>query len=130
MLANGECDLVVNGNPGYIFHGNIPHLVDNYLAFRSIFHRTHLLDTRKNGVIVTLQAQAIGFFPSQVQCFLFVLGQTAGSEHFESMLAKGVRGTRGSGDLYTGTPSMFEPLGFVEVARRKPERSIVRLPLP
>ena len=38
-------------------------------------------------------------------------------------------GTRGSGDLYTGTPSMFEPLGFTEIARRKPERPIVRLTL-
>ena len=38
-------------------------------------------------------------------------------------------GTRGSGDLYTGTPTMFEPLGFTEVARRKPERPIVRLNL-
>lgn len=36
---------------------------------------------------------------------------------------------RGSGDLYTGTPAMFEPLAFVEVARRKPERPIVRLDL-
>ena len=36
---------------------------------------------------------------------------------------------RGSGDLYTGTPSMFEPLGFTEVARRKPERPVVRLTL-
>lgn len=38
-------------------------------------------------------------------------------------------GRRGSSDLYTGTPSMFEPLGFVEVARRKPERPVVRLSL-
>ncbi len=38
-------------------------------------------------------------------------------------------GKRGSSDLYTGTPSMFEPLGFIEVARRKPERLIVRLTL-
>ncbi len=38
-------------------------------------------------------------------------------------------GKRGSGDLYTGTPSMFEPLGFAEVARRKPERPVVRLTL-
>ena len=38
-------------------------------------------------------------------------------------------GKRGSADLYTGTPSMFETLGFVEVARRKPERPIVRLTL-
>lgn len=38
-------------------------------------------------------------------------------------------GKRGSGDLYTGTPSMFAPLGFVEMARRKPERPIVRLTL-
>jgi GNAT superfamily N-acetyltransferase len=38
-------------------------------------------------------------------------------------------GTRGSGDLYTGTPSMFEQLGFTEIARRKPERPIVRLTL-
>ncbi len=38
-------------------------------------------------------------------------------------------GKRGSGDLYTGTPSMFEPLGFTEVARRKPERPVVRLTL-
>jgi GNAT superfamily N-acetyltransferase len=38
-------------------------------------------------------------------------------------------GRRGSPDLYTGTPSMFEPLGFVEVARRKPERPVVRLTL-
>ena len=38
-------------------------------------------------------------------------------------------GKRGSGDLYTGTPSMFEPLGFTEIARRKPERPIVRLTL-
>ncbi|MGH9134528.1 MAG: GNAT family N-acetyltransferase [Ilumatobacteraceae bacterium] len=38
-------------------------------------------------------------------------------------------GRRGSGDLYTGTPSMFEPLGFTEIARRKPERPIVRLTL-
>ena len=36
-------------------------------------------------------------------------------------------GRRGSGDLYTGTPSMFQPLGFTEIARRKPERPIVRL---
>ena len=36
---------------------------------------------------------------------------------------------RGSGDLYTGTPSMFERLAFVELARRKPERPIVRLDL-
>ena len=36
-------------------------------------------------------------------------------------------GTRTSADLYTGTPPMFESLGFVEVARRKPERPIVRL---
>ena len=35
-------------------------------------------------------------------------------------------GKRSSADLYTGTPSMFESLGFVEVARRKPERPIVR----
>jgi GNAT superfamily N-acetyltransferase len=38
-------------------------------------------------------------------------------------------GKRGSGDLYTGTPSMFESLGFTEVARRKPERPVVRLTL-
>jgi GNAT superfamily N-acetyltransferase len=38
-------------------------------------------------------------------------------------------GKRGSGDLYTGTPSMFQPLGFTEVARRKPERPIIRLTL-
>ena len=38
-------------------------------------------------------------------------------------------GRRGSGDLYTGTPSMFQPLGFTEIARRKPERPIVRLDL-
>jgi GNAT superfamily N-acetyltransferase len=38
-------------------------------------------------------------------------------------------GTRGSGDLYTGTPKMFEPLGFTEVARRRPQRPIVRLTL-
>jgi GNAT superfamily N-acetyltransferase len=38
-------------------------------------------------------------------------------------------GKRASGDLYTGTPSMFEPLGFSEVARRKPERPVVRLTL-
>ena len=38
-------------------------------------------------------------------------------------------GKRGSADLYTGTPSMFETLGFIEVARRKPERPIVRLTL-
>jgi GNAT superfamily N-acetyltransferase len=38
-------------------------------------------------------------------------------------------GRRGSGDLYTGTPSMFAPLGFTEIARRKPERPIVRLTL-
>ena len=38
-------------------------------------------------------------------------------------------GKRGSGDLYTGTPSMFQPLGFTEIARRKPERPIVRLNL-
>jgi GNAT superfamily N-acetyltransferase len=38
-------------------------------------------------------------------------------------------GGRGSGDLYTGTPSMFEPVGFAEVARRKPERPVVRLTL-
>jgi GNAT superfamily N-acetyltransferase len=36
---------------------------------------------------------------------------------------------RTSGDLYTGTPSMFEPLGFTEAARRKPERPILRLEL-
>lgn len=36
---------------------------------------------------------------------------------------------RSSGDLYTGTPSMFERLGFVEVARRKPGRPFVRLEL-
>jgi GNAT superfamily N-acetyltransferase len=36
-------------------------------------------------------------------------------------------GKRTSADLYTGTPSMFEPLGFVEVARRKPGRPVVRL---
>jgi GNAT superfamily N-acetyltransferase len=38
-------------------------------------------------------------------------------------------GARRAPDLYTGTPSMFEPLGFVEVARRRPERPIVRLAL-
>ncbi|MGD9700984.1 MAG: GNAT family N-acetyltransferase [Acidimicrobiia bacterium] len=36
---------------------------------------------------------------------------------------------RTSSDLYTGTPSMFVPLGFAEVARRRPERPIVRLEL-
>jgi GNAT superfamily N-acetyltransferase len=35
-------------------------------------------------------------------------------------------GRRTSGDLYTGTPSMFEPVGFVEVARRRPQRPVVR----
>jgi GNAT superfamily N-acetyltransferase len=38
-------------------------------------------------------------------------------------------GRRRSGDLYTGTPSMFQPLGFTEIARRKPERPVVRLSL-
>jgi GNAT superfamily N-acetyltransferase len=38
-------------------------------------------------------------------------------------------GKRKSPDLYTGTPSMFEPLGFEEIARRKPERPVVRLTL-
>lgn len=38
-------------------------------------------------------------------------------------------GKRTSPDLSTGTPSMFEPLGFVEVARRKPELPILRLRL-
>jgi ribosomal protein S18 acetylase RimI-like enzyme len=38
-------------------------------------------------------------------------------------------GKRKAPDLYTGTPSMFDPLGFREVARRKPERPVVRLTL-
>lgn len=38
-------------------------------------------------------------------------------------------GGRHAPDLYTGTPSMFEPLGFTEIARRKPERPVVRLTL-
>lgn len=33
----------------------------------------------------------------------------------------------GPGDLYTGTWTMFKPLGFVEVARRNDSRPIVRL---
>lgn len=35
----------------------------------------------------------------------------------------------GSGDLYTGTLSMFRPHGFVEVLRRNDSRPIVRLSL-
>ena len=38
-------------------------------------------------------------------------------------------GKRRAPDLYTGTPSMFAALGFEEVARRRPERPIVRLAL-
>ncbi|MET0460842.1 MAG: GNAT family N-acetyltransferase [Ilumatobacteraceae bacterium] len=38
-----------------------------------------------------------------------------------------VPGGQRSPDLYTGVPSMFEPLGFTEIARREPDRPIVRL---
>ena len=38
-----------------------------------------------------------------------------------------VPGGQRSPDLYTVVPSMYEPLGFTEIARRKPDRPIVRL---
>jgi hypothetical protein len=36
---------------------------------------------------------------------------------------------KGSTDLYTGTMSQFTRAGFTEVARRSPDRPIVRLAL-
>jgi GNAT superfamily N-acetyltransferase len=72
-------------------------------------HRT----ARRRGVGAALVGAAVA------------LAKAYGAPAVDGIPVAGFR--RSSTDLYTGTPSMFEPLGFTEVARRRPDRPILRL---
>lgn len=54
------------------------------------------------------------------------MAKASGAKAIEGIPVEPPESRNASGN-FTGMPSMFEPLGFTEIARRKPERPIVRV---